>query len=84
MTDSTNTTAETPAHLWEWQAEDRIVPSDSPWVEREPTGMMWCRCSCGVRIEDPDGAPLPKADVLARLNEHLEQAGVPEKWRPRE
>lgn len=71
MEKPTASTEPAAVHEWQMEYESREVPSDSPWVEREPTGLAWGRCSCGFTVEGPEGKPLPRAEVEARMQEHL-------------
>lgn len=67
-------------HECEWRYDHAEVPSDGPWVEREPTSLAWFHCQCGVNIEAPDGGPLPVDHVQAQAREHLISAGAPIEW----
>ncbi|GAA0402880.1 hypothetical protein GCM10009530_63560 [Microbispora corallina] len=51
--------------LWELIAHERERPSDSWFVECEPTGVVTFRCACGERVID-------RADETVRqAREHL-------------
>ncbi|MEV4749056.1 hypothetical protein AB0K21_21980 [Streptosporangium sp. NPDC049248] len=44
---------------------------DWPAGVEVPTGRSWFRCSCGFRVEDEFGGPLPTATVTEQGNDHV-------------
>lgn len=44
---------------------------DWPYGQVVPTGRSWFRCSCGVRIEDEFGGPMPTSAVAEQAENHL-------------
>ena len=56
--------------LWEIKAFDHLVPSDSEWVTREPTGYGEGRCTCGASTSF-NGQHCRVEEIPARMLHHI-------------
>jgi hypothetical protein len=61
-------------HRWSVDYEMKDTTVAQQWVERFPTGLGWARCSCGVRVEGPDGKAIPLDLAHLWLGKHLTEA----------
>jgi len=56
---------------WQITSQSVEVPTETRFVQEEPTGRGWGRCGCGHAVEGPDHAPILLDQVVEKLQRHI-------------